>query len=143
MRSTVSIIIPLLLASCSATTGGPSPTGVATGTPLAAVSPDIVRERALAYLGDGAAEMDPLAMESYLAAQETAFDSGAVTAFQSSHSGATGTVSVRPSAFVSESGAECLRYSSSLWIPGQWQLIEGDACRADGGSWEPKGVVAR
>lgn len=64
--------------------------------------------------------------------------------FESEGTGVNGTVEVGPSPLTAlYPDMECRRYSSVVWVVGQGQMVEGDACRGANGPWQAMGIHER
>lgn len=101
-------------------------------------------DSAAQFIGGAADGMDEEARNDYLAAQTSALDEGTKATFRSEGMGVNGTVEVGPSSLTSlYPNMECRRYSSVVWVVGNGQRIDGDACRSSNGSWQAMGIHER
>jgi surface antigen len=126
------------LSGC-ATTSVPAPDTVTTG---AVELSNIPRpSQAALFIGDAADRMDEQSRKEYLVAQMAALDGGAKTTFENDAMGVLGSVEVGPSSLTAlHPDMECRRYSSVVWVVGNGRMVEGDACRDEGGPWQAMGM---
>lgn len=127
------------LSGCATTSAPSAPDTVTTG----ALTPsDVPRpSEAALFIGDAADRMDEQSRNDYLAAQMAALDGGAKTTFENDAMGVVGSVEVGPSSLTAlHPDMECRRYSSVVWVVGNGRMVEGDACRDEGGPWQAMGM---
>jgi surface antigen len=92
------------------------------------------------FIGEAASRMDEQSRNNYLAAQMTALNGGKKETFESESMGVNGSVEVGPSSLKAlYPDMECRRYSTVVWVVGQGQMVEGDACRGANGPWQVMG----
>jgi surface antigen len=128
-----------VLGGCATTSTVPAIDTATTG----AVQPVHVEPptSAALFIGDAATHMDEKASNDYLVAQMSALDGKGKTSFENSAMGVQGSVESGPSALTAlHPDMECRRYSSVVWVLGTGRLVEGDACRDKGGSWQAMGI---
>jgi surface antigen len=135
----VTACVLALLAGC-ATTPKPDATIVTNSTdqvaapPSPASTPTILR--AESFLGDVSGTMDNTTRTEYLAAQQTAFDTGTKTSWHNQDLAAFGSIVVETGSLSSQyPGLDCKRYASTVWQLGKGQFVKGDACRQSDGTW--------
>nr|WP_250808519.1 hypothetical protein [Neorhizobium tomejilense] len=142
MRLLVASLAIISVGSLSACATTSAPDQAVTGSVARNGGP--VQAAASLFIGDAASRMDDEAKEDYLAAQSFALDSGSKTDFKNESVGAQGNVSVGPSTLASHyPSMECRSYAAVVWVLGNGKLVEGDACREEGGAWQAMGYVAR
>ena len=139
MKSTIAGIV---VSACVLLAGCASPTHVAdTGVDSRSITSSVAARpetsvEATAFLGDIATGMDGETQRQYLDAQTTALETGAKTTWNDEATGASGSVEIKPSALAADHpGSDCRAYASVVWVRGNGQLVQGDACRVQGGSW--------
>lgn len=124
------VAISLTMGSC-ATSGPDGPEDIDAKT--TASVPKAQATPAAAFIGELSRDMDADTAGEYLAAQETALSGTGKIAWESATDAANGTITAVASA--ARDGMSCARYESVVWISGYGRLVEGEACRRDGGPW--------
>jgi surface antigen len=112
---------------------------IITGAARASTKPS--PSEATLYIGEAAEKMDTQSRNDYLVAHMAALDEGVKTTFENDTKGVLGSVEVGPSSLTAlHPNMECRRYSSVVWVVGNGRMVEGDACRNDGGPWRAMGI---